>query len=51
MRFKANIINSRSFSQLITSLSPIAKRGMLRLRTDKCQVICREALEGVKIWA
>lgn len=51
MRFRADIINQRTFSSLITSLAPLSKIATLKLKADAVHLICAAEGNQVQVWS
>lgn len=52
MRFKADVSNPNQLSRLITSLAPLSKTAILKLKRDQVHLICRAGgtKTSVQVW-
>ncbi|GAA5852498.1 hypothetical protein JCM9279_003475 [Rhodotorula babjevae] len=53
MRFKADVSNPNQLSRLITSLAPLSKTAILKLKRDQVHLICRAGgtKTSVQVWS
>ena len=51
MRFRATLTSPDTFTNLISSLSPLSKIATLKLKADKVHLICLSEGQGIQVWS